>query len=99
MEGNNPSLARDPPSRFSNFCSRRPQFHRPDSRPSHGDCRRLSIRSIHPFPTRCRVCLIISPLVVLAVEDIMVAAGVEPAAEADAVAAEGMAVGEGGDKL
>lgn len=29
----------------------------------------------------------------------MVAAVVEPAAEADAVAAEGMAVGEGGDKL
>ena len=52
------------------------------------------------------MCLIISPLVVLAVEDIMVAAVVEPAAEADAaaaeadaVAAEDMAVGEGGDKF
>jgi hypothetical protein len=44
------------------------------------------------------VCLIISPLVVLAVEDIMVAEVVEPAAEADAVEEEGMVVGEG-DKL
>ena len=92
------SLAPDPPSHSSNFCSRRPPFHRPDSRPSHGDCHQLSIRSIHHFPTRCRVCLIISPHVILAVEDIMVAAVVEPAAEADAVEVEGMAVGEG-DKL
>lgn len=44
------------------------------------------------------MCLIISPLVVLAVEDTMVAEVVEPAAEADAVEEEGMAVGEG-DKL
>ena len=44
------------------------------------------------------MCLIISPLVVLAVEDIMVAAVVEPAAEADAVEVEDTVVGEG-DRL